>query len=465
VLQRGLALLFRNRDFGSLMGAQYLAQAGDGLVQVALAASIVFGGQKGFDLEGAKSPDDLLRIALYIFVPYTVVSPFLGVLIDRWDRRRLLMVANALRAAVIGIIGVAGVSGLPDAVVFGAFLLTLSSTRVVLATKSAALPETLGQGRPRPDLPNQRQGRPRPDLPEQRQGRPRPDLPNQEGSSLVEANAVSQLGGALFQLGGAGIALVAKKYVDAEPIVLLGALVYLGGALFPFAMRPMDPDRRRTSLAEEVAHVARSIAQGFREVARTPKAGASITTYFWLRFLWSFTLVGIGFIARELLADDDLQVAILTGGAGAVGAGLGFLGASKLLQRVRSTAQLVLSASAVAGIAVAVLGALEMELAIAALAFFLGLGFFLAKISLDSMVQEALGADFRGRAFSLYDIAYNVAWVLAAGIMKVAWTDDRKGLLIAAAGVVFLLGVAAIGAWFKSAGLLRTTAEARAAAR
>jgi hypothetical protein len=477
VLKRGLALLFRNRDFGCLMGAQYLAQAGDGLVQVALAASIVFGGQKGFDLEGAKSPDDLLRIALYIFVPYTVVSPFLGVLIDRWDRRRLLMVANALRAAVIGIIGVAGVTGLPDAIVFGAFLLTLSSTRVVLATKSAALPETLGQGRPRPDLPNQRQGRPRPDLPEQRQGRPRPDLPeqrqgrprpdlpNQEGSSLVEANAVSQLGGALFQLGGAGIALVAKKYFDAEPIVLLGALVYLGGALFPFAMRPMDPDRRRTSLAEEVAHVARSIAQGFREVARTPKAGASITTYFWLRFLWSFTLVGIGFIARELLADDDLQVAILTGGAGAVGAGLGFLGASKLLQRVRSTAQLVLSASAVAGIAVAVLGALEMKLSIAALAFFLGLGFFLAKISLDSMVQEALGADFRGRAFSLYDIAYNVAWVLAAGIMKVAWTDDRKGLLIAAAGVVFLLGVAAIGAWFKSAGLLRTTAEARAAAR
>lgn len=428
MLKRGLALLFTNRDFGRLMGAQFFAQAGDGLVQVALAASIVFGGQKGFDLEGAKSPDDLLRIALYIFIPYTVVSPFLGVVIDRWDRRRLLMVANAFRAGIIGVIALAGVADLPDAVVFGAFLLTLSSTRVVLATKSAALPDTL------------------------------------EGSSLVEANAVSQLGGALFQLGGAGVALIAKEYLDAEPIVLAGALVYLAGAMFPIGMKRMDPDRKRTSLAAEVAHVARTIAQGLREVARTPKAGASITTYFWLRFLWSFVLVGIGFTARELLADDDLQVAILTGGAGAVGAALGFLFASKLLQRVASTAMLVLSASAVAGIAVAVLGALEMKLSIAALAFFLGFGFFLAKISLDSLVQEALGADFRGRAFSLYDIAYNLAWVLAAGIMKVAWTDDSKGLLIAGAGVVFLAGMALLGAWFRSAGLLRA-ADAPVAAR
>ncbi|MDQ3957080.1 MAG: MFS transporter [Actinomycetota bacterium] len=419
MLRRGLTLLFKNRDFGSLMGAQFFAQAGDGLVQAALAAAIVFGGQKGFDIEGAKSPDELLRIALYIFVPYTIVSPFLGVVIDRWDRRKLLMVANAFRAGVVAVVALAGVGDVPDGVVFGSFLLTLSSTRVVLATKAAALPETL------------------------------------TGSSLMEANAVSQLGGALFQLGGAGAALVAKGTIGVEPIVLFGAFVYLAGAFFAARLRPMDPDQKRTSLAAEVAHVARSIVQGLREVARTPKAGASITTYFWLRFLWSFTLVGIGFTARELLADDDLQVAIVTGGAGAVGAGLGFLFASKLLQRVASTGQLVLRASGIAGIAVALLGALEMELSIAVLAFFLGLGFFLAKIALDSMVQEALGADFRGRAFSLYDIAYNLAWVLAAGIMKVAWSDDLKGPLIAGGGVVFLLGTAALGAWFKNAGLLQ----------
>src|SRR5687768_3103866 len=104
MLKRGFALLFKNRDYGLLMAAQFAAQAGDGIVQTALGKFIVFGGQKGFDPEGASSPDELLEVALYIFVPYAIVSPFLGVVIDRWDRRRLLWVANGLRGLVVALI-------------------------------------------------------------------------------------------------------------------------------------------------------------------------------------------------------------------------------------------------------------------------------------------------------------------------------------------------------------------------
>jgi hypothetical protein len=110
-------------------------------------------------------------------------------------------------------------------------------------------------------------------------------------------------------------------------------------------------------------------------------------------------------------------------------------------------------------------GAIDMKAALAALTFFLGFGFFLGKISLDTLVQEALGDDFRGRAFSLYDIAYNLAWVVAATVLKIAWTEDNQGLLIAGMGVVFLLGVAALAGWFRGAGLLRApSSEARAEA-
>jgi hypothetical protein len=70
------------------------------------------------------------------------------------------------------------------------------------------------------------------------------------------------------------------------------------------------------------------------------------------------------------------------------------------------------------------------------------------------MVQEALGDDFRGRAFSLYDIAYNVAWVVAAAVLNIFWSPDLQGLLIAAMGVVFLVGVGLLAAWFRAAGLL-----------
>ena len=425
MIKRGLRLLLERRDFRFLMGAQYLAQAGDGIVQAALAKFIVFGGQKGFDLEGARSPDELLRIALFIFIPYTIVSPFLGVVIDRWDRRRLLFLANGLRAVIILLIGLVGVDAVGDVALFLAFLLTLMSTRIVLATKSAALPATLGE------------------------------------ESLVEANAVSQLGGALFQLAGGGIGFIATKVVEVEPVIMVGALVYGAGAAMALMIRHAGETRARTTFGEELAHVARSIVGGVREVARVPKAGASITTYFWLRLLWSFSLVGIGFIARELVS-EDLMVLVLTGGAGAAGAVLGFLAADRMLKRVTSTAHLVLAASGIAGAAVMLLGAIGSRISLAVLTFFLGLGFFLAKISLDSLVQEALGDDFRGRAFSLYDIAYNLAWVLAAAAMKALWSESVQGLLIAGMGVVFLAGMALIAAWFRGAGLLRPAlADAR----
>ena len=435
MLKRGLALLFKERDFGLLMGVQWAAQAGDGLFQAAVAKAVAFGGQEGFDPESASTVDELLTIVLFLFVPYTLISPFLGVVIDRWDRRRLLFLSNALRAALVLSIALFGVSttaddpvtglvaeeSLPSIYLFLVFMLTLACTRLLLATKAAALPVTL------------------------------------EGRSLVEGNAVSQLGGALFQLGAGGVAFLASAVLPSGPIVLAGAVVYALAAAIALAIRRAGEREIRTRLSEEIARVIGNIVAGFREVARTAQAGAAITTYFWLRFLWSFTLVGVGFIARDLVADDDLTVLVITGGTGAIGAALGFLLAARLTERFRTTAYLVLAASLVAGGATTVLGSFETLATLAMLAFFLGLGFFLAKISLDTMVQEALGDDFRGRAFSLYDIAYNVAWVVSAGIMQLLWTDDVRGVLIAAMGVVFIVGMVAIGAWFKRAGLLATT--------
>lgn len=421
MLKRGLRLLVERRDFALLMATQFAAQAGDGIIQAALAKLIVFGNQKGFDLEEARSPDELLRIALYLFVPYTIISPFLGVVIDRWDRRRLLFVANGLRAVVLVIVGLVGTGSVPDGVLFGAFLLTLASTRVVLATKSAALPATL------------------------------------EGESLVEGNAVSQLGGAMFQLGGVAAAFIAAKFLDAEPIVIVGALVYGLGAGTSLVINRAGEAKVVTTLLQEAARVIKNIVAGLAEVSRTPAAGAAITTYFWFRLLWSFSIVGIGFIARELLADDDVQILVITGGAGAAGAVLGFLMANRMNARARSSGQLALIAASVAGSAVAVLGGVETKATLALLTFFLGFGFFLGKISLDTMVQEALGDDFRGRAFSLYDIAYNMAWVVAAAAMKILWTGSAQGILLAGMGIVFLVGIAGLALWYRRAGLLGST--------
>lgn len=416
MLKRGLSLLFSKRDFGLLMAVQFLAQAGDGLVQGAIAKFIVFGGSAGFDLEAAP-PGKLLGMVLLIFVPYTFVSPFLGVVIDRWERRRLLFLANGVRSGAVIVVAVLGVQRVPNGVLLAILLLTIASTRLVLATKSAALPATLGE------------------------------------SNLQEGNAVSQLGGALFQIAGGGVALIGALLLPTAPIVIGGAIVYALAAGVALRISHARETRQVSTLSAEVARVMRNIVDGLREVANHPQAGAAITTYFWLRLLWTLSIVGIGLIVKDLIAGDQLQRLVFTAGGGVVGAALGFLSAGVMRNKARGTARLVLGASALTGVATAVLGGLEIKAAIALLTFFLGFGFFLAKISLDTLVQEALGDDFRGRAFSLYDIAYNLAWVIAAGAMKLWWDDLHAGL-IASMGVVFLLALGGISVWYKRAGLL-----------
>ncbi|HYI45520.1 MAG TPA: MFS transporter [Actinomycetota bacterium] len=421
MLKRGLTLLFSKRDFGFLMAVQFAAQAGDGLVQGAIGKFIVFGGQAGFDPEAAPSVDVLLTMALLLFVPYTFISPFLGVVIDRWDRRRLLCAANGVRAGAVVLVTIIGIQSVPNGVLMGLLLLTLASTRLVLAAKAAALPATLGE------------------------------------TSLVEGNAISQMGGALFQLAGAGVAIIGSSLVASEPIAIVGAIVYGAGALFALRISHADEGREASTLGREIARVLRNIVDGFKEVARTPKAGAAISTYFWLRFLWTASIIGIGFVAKDLIAGDDNLRLVLTAGGGAVGVALGFLSANQLKTRAKGLGRLVLYASAVAGLGTAVLGSVEIKAAIVLLTFCLGFGFFLAKISLDTLVQEALGDDFRGRAFSLYDIAYNLAWVIAAVVLKL-WWEQLGSSLIAMLGVVFLLGLGGLAVWYRRAGLLTVSA-------
>ena len=73
---------------------QFLAQAGQGAVQGAIGKSIGFGGQKGFDIQNVPSADYLLKVVLFLYVPYTLISPFIGVFIDRFARRRVMWWAN-----------------------------------------------------------------------------------------------------------------------------------------------------------------------------------------------------------------------------------------------------------------------------------------------------------------------------------------------------------------------------------
>ena len=71
-------------------------------------------------------------------------------------------------------------------------------------------------------------------------------------------------------------------------------------------------------------------------------------------------------------------------------------------------------------------GALVSLLGFALMLFCGFFSFFLGKISADTIMQQAMPDDFRGRAFALFDIAYNLGFIVPALILSSVWIEDER---------------------------------------
>jgi hypothetical protein len=80
--------------------------------------------------------------------------------------------------------------------------------------------------------------------------------------------------------------------------------------------------------------------------------------------------------------------------------------------------------------------------------FAVGLTFAWKKISVDTMVQESMPDGYRGRVFSVYDVVYNLARVVAAALAIPMIPGLGVSGSLVAIGVVFLLLVPAIDRWY-----------------
>jgi hypothetical protein len=409
IARDSLALL-RRRDFTLLMGAQWLAQAADGLVGVSLTKHIVFGGQAGFSLEEARTPEEVLRIALLTILPYAFLSPFAGVLIDRWDRRRLLLLANGVRALVLATVVAVGFDRIGDPALYGSLLLVLASTRLLLAVKGASLPVVLGE------------------------------------RELLHGNSISQAGSAIFQLGGAGVGLVGSGFVGTRLLVLAGVIVYGLATASAAAVGKLGYAETPVPLRQEVRRIVRDLFEGLGEIGRRPIAALSLTSFLGLRALVSLVVLAVALASRAYLAREGSLTTAIPAATGALGAAVGFFLAHTLKDRVPPV-RILVAALAFAGLGVLAFGGIITLPGLSAVAFMVGLGFFLGKIAVDTLIQQSLADGFRGRGFGLQDLAYNLSWILPALVLWATWTEGGARRLLMGAGIVFLATAAGIALW------------------
>src|SRR3954451_23822556 len=91
----GLRHLLRDVRFRRLFSVRITSQASDGVFQTALASYVLFSPE---DKPDAKAIAAGLAALL---LPFSVLGPFVGVFLDRWRRRQVLVYTNLVRLAPV----------------------------------------------------------------------------------------------------------------------------------------------------------------------------------------------------------------------------------------------------------------------------------------------------------------------------------------------------------------------------
>ena len=398
-----LRQLLGGRPFRRLFVVRVTSQCGDGVFQVALASYLLFSPERQPDA-GA-----IAAALAAVLLPFSLLGPFAGVFLDRWNRRQILVGANLVRTVPVLTAGlVIAVDG-SRAVLVVVVVTAFGVNRFLLAGLSASLPRVV----------------------------PR--------SELVLANAVTPTSGTIAFTCGVGLASGLRQLpvgLDRDPaLVVVAAALYLAacGLALRIPRLSLGPqlDQRPVAVRSELTRVLAGLREGLRHLGRRRPAAVGLVTVAATRFLYGLSTVSTILLYRNYLndpADTDaglagLSVAVLVSGAGYFTAAAVTPPAIARL----STSTWIVTLLALAAVFAAYPAGLYTSPGLLVAAFVLGLSAQGVKICVDTLVQTNVADEFRGRVFSVYDVVFNVSFVLAAAVGALVLPASGKSYAVLAA--------------------------------
>jgi MFS family permease len=406
----GLPGLLRTRGFRRLLVVRFSIQWADGMFQAALGGAVLFNPERHAD------PLVVAAGLAVLLLPYSVIGPFAGALLDRWDRRRVLIGANLVRAALVVVVAAVVLAGAAGPALFLPALAVAGVSRFVLAGLSVALPHVV----------------------------PRRHLIEANTFAVTAGAATAALGGAsaigLRELIGTGDAGSAAVTLGAVTGSLVAAVLAAG-----FSRGRLGPDRA-DGRATTVGSVLHGFADGARATISTPSVAASFVALATHRLAFGISTLLSLLLFRYAFTDAGPLLSGMAGLGGAVVFAAAGLGCAALLTpwtvhrwgRPRTVRVALLVATATQ-LATAALLSLP---AVLAAAFVLGLTGQVVKLCTDAAVQGEVRDEVLGRVFALYDIVFNVGYVLAvATAALLSPPDGRAPWLLAAAALLYLAGL------------------------
>ena len=396
-------------EFWRLLELRTVSQFGDGLFQAGLAGALLF------NPERAAGPWEIAGAFAVLYLPYSLLGPFAGALLDRWDRRLVLIGANSGRLLLV--LGVAALlaAGTSDLTILFGALVVNGFTRFVSSGLSAALPDV---------------------------------VPREQ---VVTMNSVATLTGAAAASLGAGVMLLSRSVFGADDtgaatIIFIVALPVAAALLLSVRFPPhiLGPHESKRAIHGSVAYaVATGWLHGARTVVAVPSVAATLSGLAAHRMVFGINTLLVLVMVRHTHTDGvaGIGTAAMFLAAPLFG---GFVATALLPVLIRRWGRYATPNGALAFAAAVQLCGSGLNLPVMVLCgFFLGAAGQVVKLCADTAMQIDVDDALRGHVFTVQDavfwIAFIVAITLSAAVIPV---DGREPALVVAGSVVYLVGLA-----------------------
>lgn len=418
--------VLRHVNSRELLAVRIFGQAGDGLLQTALATFVLFSPQRESD------PRKIALAFGILLLPYSVVAPFVGVFIDRWSRRMILIRANLVRVVTMIAIAVVITGSSANTILAVLVLISLGVNRFVQAALSASLPHVV------------------------------------DSEELVPANALFPTLGTTAASLAAAIGITTQNVLansDAvnAGLVILGSVCAGIASLIATRITPKDvlgPYLIESAIRDEFRNAMSGLVAGFKYMMHSGRAFSSMAAVSFQRWAFGALTIHALLLSRnswnpDSSADQAVLDFGLCAGAAAIGAFTAAVLSTFLLSdrtdNPKSEVSLHRQVQLITAMTVAVsacificfigyqVGTLVAVCATAASLSFAGQ---LLKINADTTIQRTIDDAHRGRVFSIFDMMINISLIL--GITTYALIEGlRENVNVGATYSVVLLSCSA----------------------
>lgn len=388
--------LLRDAKLFRLLRIRWSGQLVDGLFQSALASFVLFSPERQ-----ASAVNAAVAFAV-VLLPYSIVGPFVGTILDRFSRQRAIFFANLVRALTLCVIAFMIFNGRTGVEITIFVLIAFGVNRLILAGLSAGIPLMT------------------------------------DSKSLISANALAVTGGSVWVVLGGGVGLGIRQLLNGTEsanhadalLVLIAAVGYFITAFLSALLKRDEIGPLAHEIAEGgFAQGIQEMRDGFNFLNEHADAARGIAaTAIHRGGLTALTLTAL-LLERNTFHDPTDSEAGLAGLSFALSiAAVGFVvGAAIAPYGVRKVGRhrwIRLSISA-ASVSVLLLVIARTPALLIATAFFTALCGQSLKVTNDALVQSKIADLFRGRVFAVYDVLVNGA--IVTGALIAAWVLPISG--------------------------------------